>query len=306
MINNYLFHRVSPERDPLWDPMDVKLFDKTIRYISSHYQVVQVEELVQQGAMKPSEKIATILFDDGYLDNLEYAADILAKYKCKASFYVVTDCIENNTLTWTHVLSHLFANTNRTQLDLNFDFLPEAHRTSGLASNAERVAFVLKLKPFLKKLNHENRQLVLDRIAECYSDVELPKMMMNWQQVNELKSAGHYIGSHTAYHSMLGTIADEALVKNELIRSAAAIKANLGHQPISIAYPVGSYNETTKRLTKECGYQLGLAVNQKPYNPAQQDLYEIPRIELYNEPWWKTKMRITNRLENIKSIFGYR
>ncbi|MBK7956947.1 MAG: polysaccharide deacetylase family protein [Bacteroidetes bacterium] len=36
-------------------------------------------------------------FDDGYLDNLEYAAPILAKYKVPASFYVVTDCIDQNT-----------------------------------------------------------------------------------------------------------------------------------------------------------------------------------------------------------------
>jgi len=80
----------------------------------------------------------------------------------------------------------------------------------------------------------------------------------------------------------------------------------LGHFPTTISYPVGSYNETTKRISKEVGYKIGLAVNQNIYDPDKQDLFEIPRIELYNEPWWKTRLRITHTLENIKSIIRYK
>jgi hypothetical protein len=35
-------------------------------------------------------------------------------------------------------------------------------------------------------------------------------------------------------------------------------------------------------------------------------LFEVSRIELYNEPWWKTRLRITNILENIKSLIHYK
>ena len=38
----------------------------------------------------------------------------------------------------------------------------------------------------------------------------------------------------------------------------------------------------------------------------KDDLFEVSRIELYNEPWWKTRLRITNTLENIKSLIRYK
>lgn len=46
MVRNFLFHRVNPQRDKLWNPMSVELFDKCIGYISKKYTVMLFEELV--------------------------------------------------------------------------------------------------------------------------------------------------------------------------------------------------------------------------------------------------------------------
>ena len=62
----------------------------------------------------------------------------------------------------------------------------------------------------------------------------------------------------------------------------------------------------TIKISKEIGYKMGLAVKQMVYDPAQVDLFEIPRIELYNESWWKTRLRIDNTLERIKKIIKYK
>ena len=99
MIYNFLFHRVNPKRDALWDPMDVHLFDRCIKYISKNFDVRLAEDIYINGLKNTSrKKVATIMFDDGYKDNFEFAAPILKKYGCKASFYVVTNCIEQNIL----------------------------------------------------------------------------------------------------------------------------------------------------------------------------------------------------------------
>jgi hypothetical protein len=99
---------------------------------------------------------------------------------------------------------------------------------------------------------------------------------------------------------------DESEIRRELIESAMTISDKLGHLPISISYPVGSYNPKVKQLSREAGYKIGLAVKQNIHNPQKEDIYEISRIELYNEPWWKTKLRITNRLEEIKALIKYK
>lgn len=54
MISNFLFHRVSPQREILWDPIDTKLFELCIKYISNHYDIRLMEEVAF--ADKPSKK----------------------------------------------------------------------------------------------------------------------------------------------------------------------------------------------------------------------------------------------------------
>jgi len=58
-------------------------------------------------------------------------------------------------------------------------------------------------------------------------------------------------------------------------------------------------------LSKKAGYKFGLAVKQKLFNPSTDNFFEIPRIELYNESWLKTRLRISNTLEHIKKAIGY-
>lgn len=306
MIRNFLFHRVNPERDKLWDPMDVALFDKCIAHISKHYEVKLFEELAFTNELHIGKNIATIMFDDGYKDNLQYAAPILAKYNCKASFYVVTDSIDHNIPTWTHLLEHHFQHTQLNAIDMDFPFLSSDLRVKNLASPEARIAYVGKLKPYLKKLEHSQRQQVLNRVTSTYSDVPAPKIMMDWNEVRQLKNAGHYIGSHTVTHCMLGTMLNEAEVLEELTQSGRRIEQELGYFPLTISYPVGSYNATTVKLAKQAGYKIGLAVKQQLYNPSIDDIFEVPRIELYNEPWWKTRLRISHLLERIKQLIKYR
>jgi peptidoglycan/xylan/chitin deacetylase (PgdA/CDA1 family) len=294
--------------------MSVELFDKCISYISKKYDVMLFEELAfsnnyidNNGRLdNRRKKIATVMFDDGYKDNIEFAAPILKKYNVKASFYVVTECIDKNIPTWTHILEYLFQFTSIQNIDMNFDFLPQDLKVSILNNHEKRIKYVIKLKPFLKKLSHEKRKIILNRVIETYTDVEFPKLMMNWEDLRKLKDEGHYIGSHTVTHCMLGTMESENEIISELTTSGKRIEENLGYFPITISYPVGSFNKTTKELAKKAGYKIGLAVKQNVHNPLKEDLFEVSRIELYNEPWWKTQLRITNTLENIKSLIRYK
>jgi peptidoglycan/xylan/chitin deacetylase (PgdA/CDA1 family) len=290
----------------MWDPMDVQLFDKCIQYISKKFEVVLLEDLITSGAYKTNKKFATILFDDGYKDNLEFAAPILAKYNCKASFYVVTNSIDHNVVTWTHIMEHSFQHTNISDINFQFYFLPDSLKVTTLDTQTARIDYLNKLKPFAKTITHEQRLELLQAIQDKFTDVELPQLMMNWDEVRQLKNAGHYIGSHTVTHCMLGTMSNEDEILNELTASANRIKEELGYFPVSISYPVGSYNHTTVALSKKAGYTMGLAVKQTTFDPQLDDIFEIPRIELYNESWFKTKLRILNVLEKFKTLIRYK
>lgn len=286
--------------------MDVGLFGRCIQYITSRYQVVLLEDWVLSGEKQAAAKLATISFDDGYWDNLEYAAPILEKYHCPASFYVVTDCIEHNRLTWTHTLEHAFLHTHKDQVAMYFDFLPGPLQTESLPGRRAKMDYVRRLLPFLRRCSHTQRMQVVEHVQRMFADVRYPELMMSWHDLLQLKNAGHYIGSHTVSHAVLSTMEDRAQVQRELRQSGRAIEEALGYFPCSVSYPLGKYNEQVVAEAQKAGYQVGLAVGQQVYDPSVQGVFEIPRIELYNEPWWKTWLRMTHRLEKLKRLVGYK
>lgn len=304
-VKNFLFHRVSEEKDKLWPPMQPDLFDKIIRFLCKEYNVVRLEDfLTESTRYKSSKQIATILFDDGYKDNIEYAVPILKKYNCAASFYVVTDCIDRNIPTWTFLTDHALQKTNVSGLELSFPYVPEELKRIQLKENSSQNLLVSKIKPWMKTLSNAKRLEVLQSILNQCSDVPLPEnKMMSWNDIRELNESGFYIGSHSHTHPMLGRLEDEAEINDELEISSNRIRQELGKAPVTISYPIGSFDDRVMKLSQKNGYKYGLAVEQRFYSSERDSLFAIPRVELYQEPLWKVRMRISGMYTRLKQLW---
>ena len=305
LIRNFLFHRVSDEEDALWPPMKPALFSRIISFLTQHYQVVPLEHFLDEpdSFKKANKSIATVLFDDGYKDNIEYAASILQKYKCPASFYIVTDCIDRNIPTWTYIIDNVLQQTKQDILKLPYDFVPEKFRSVQLNNQTQPNVAVKFLKPWMKSLNNTERLLVTESILQQSGDVKtLNNKMMNWEDIRQLSKEGFIIGSHSHTHPLLASLEDESAITGELKISAQKILEQTGYAPQTISYPIGSFDERVTRLSKEQGYKYGLAVKQQFFQ-YPTDLMTIPRVELYQQPWWKVKLHLTgnywNRLRRL-------
>lgn len=301
-MSNFLFHRVAPQRDPLWQPVDPAHFRRIVRHIMRRYCVVNFEESFSTDFLQVQKKpLATVMFDDGFQDNIEYAADILRGEACPASFYVVTDCVETGVPTWTYCLDYQILNSRTASLSIDSTVLPETLREVSLLTHEQRVRYGKQLKPFLKTLVQKDRVEILSQIESQCSDCEIPRCMMDWNQVSQLASDGFTIGSHTVTHPLLATIEDQTVLDYELTYSRARIKEMVGVTPKAISYPIGSWNSAVIEASKRAGYQMGLAVMNKPYNVTTDNDFAVPRIELYNESWAKTLLRIHGWIHRIKS-----
>lgn len=246
---------------------------------------------------------ATVLFDDGYKDNIEYAVPILQEYNCPASFYMVTDCINRNVPTWTYIIDYIFQHTTSLKIELDIDFVPEKFKRltfkKGDAMNHELVNF----KPWLKKLPNQHRILITETCLQQCSDIHVPSnKMMSWKNICEMRDGGFIIGSHSHTHPLLASIENETEISSELNISAKIIEEKTGCRPITISYPVGSVDERVMKLSKEAGYQYGLAVDQKFYRPGIDSNFRIPRVELYQESRIKQKLRISGIYSFIKKL----
>jgi peptidoglycan/xylan/chitin deacetylase (PgdA/CDA1 family) len=301
IIRNFLFHRVSDERDDLWPPMTPALFEKIIKSLTQTYKCVCLEEWLQKDdGDLAGKKLATVLFDDGYKDNSEYAAPILKKYNCPASFYIVTDCINKNIPTWTYLLDHALQRTKIPTISIDHSQAPGELKKITLADKA----MVKKIKPWMKKLANAHRVNVLNSILKQCNDIQSPQnKMMNWEDIRQLQQYGFHIGSHSHTHPMLAALEDERDILDELNLSASTIKEKLGKAPLTISYPIGSFDERVMRLARQAGYKYGLAVEQKFYRYEQDDVMAIPRVELYQEPWWKISLRLNGVYQKAKQLW---
>ncbi len=305
VIRNFLFHRVTDEKDPMWPPMKPALFSRIIDHLTKNYQVVPLETWLQDpGSVRSNKKLATVLFDDGYKDNIEYAAPILREYKCPASFYVVTDCINKNIPTWTYTIDHVFRQTKKEKVQLDLDFAPEKFRSFNIIQDGTRSSVISEIKPWLKKISNSQRLSVMDSILAQLNDVPpATNKMMNWQDVKQLHNDGFIIGSHSHTHPMLASLEDENEIRQEL-RSSFETLAGKVTTPLSISYPIGSFDERVIRMSTDAGYKFGLAVKQQFYRTESDPVMEIPRVEIYQEPWWKVQLRMNGIYSRVKKILN--
>lgn len=309
MIRNFIFHRVVPVVEDHSLQVGVELFKKCVEYICTHYEVICIEDIVQFDNLKPCKKpYACITFDDGYIDNIEYAAPILDKYNCKASFYVVTKSVDEGTPIWSYMLRCLFLKTHITHIKLDLDFIPADLQLKLLpAPLQQRMVYFKRLKEWLKTIPVAQKDIVLASLKAQLNDVEFPRLIMNWNDLASLRNSGHYIGSHTHTHQALNMITNKEQLKEELTLPRQLINTNLGYLPVSIAYPFGLYNKQVKEMAAEVGYQIGIASDRhEVYIKNRHNIFEIPRIAISNESWFMTKLRITNRIEQIKSVIPKR
>lgn len=304
ILKNFLFHRVSEETDLLWPPMKPAHFERIIAHLTSHYTVVPLELFLKDAASFTGKKrLASVLFDDGYKDNIEYAVPVLKKYNCPASFYIVTDCIDRNIPTWTYLVDNIFQQTRTKSIHLDQDFvLPQLKEIS--LTDGNHSAGVKAVKPWMKTLSNSRRVNIMQSMLDQCADVPLPEnKMMNWDDIRQMNGDGFIIGSHSHTHPMLASLSGEEEIIDELTVSYNKILGATGKAPLSISYPIGSFDERVKRISAETGYQFGLAVKQQFYQVSRDDHFEIPRVELYQEPWWKTRARISGIYSAAKRLW---
>jgi len=304
-IKIFLFHRVSPQRDKMWDPMDPYLFDQIIRFLHKHYACIKLEDYFRdpQSFQDIKRKLCAVVFDDGYRDFLEFALPILQCYQMPSSMYIVSGCVQSQLPPWTYQLDNCLYHSRRLKMDIDTSFLPEQLKKTQWESVQQRVEFGKALKISLKKMSNERRIAVFNQVLQELDDAEQPSgLMLNWDEIRYIISEGVEVGSHTHSHPLLASMYDEAAIKHELQQSYDLIRENCKITPYTISYPIGSYDQRVMSISRELGYQLGLAVDQKFYDEQRDDQFAVPRTELYNEGFVKTRLRISGVYQKIKDI----
>jgi peptidoglycan/xylan/chitin deacetylase (PgdA/CDA1 family) len=262
-----MFHRVLPEKQITYPNaystfgtlISQEYFENVLLCLSDNgFQFVPVSELTRRSS---TDKLVALTFDDGYLDNYDFALPSLLKFNATATFFPVVNPCKNNTVLPLDIYYQCID-------EMNFS---ETERTEYISGTTKRNFYweepykqMNTLNSLFKSLPQKNRV-----------------SFMSAEQLKELSDKGFEIGSHGMTHSLL--IADymnKEKALNELQKSKQWLEAVTGLPVTAYCFPAGRYNADMIELAKQVGYTSTCLVvrneNEKEVLPSYDRIFVKP------------------------------
>jgi peptidoglycan/xylan/chitin deacetylase (PgdA/CDA1 family) len=230
-------HRVSPDSNHFWDPMQPKHFDELLKYLKKHFYCTTFA-----GLSEKSSKPALILsFDDGYEDFLQYACPILDKHQLKANMNIIPFFTETGTLPWNIVLYDFLERAPDSLI--NKVEIPCLEKVSSMKSPVEKTRFGIKISGHFKNRPMLERNVLWAKISPLISEWgERPNLrMMNIAEVKQVAKT-HEIGVHSYRHDSMGHETMDYFSQD--LQECQSFFAQKLELPMNIyAFPNGSYQK---------------------------------------------------------------
>ncbi|HTV25438.1 MAG TPA: polysaccharide deacetylase family protein [Polyangiaceae bacterium] len=248
--------------------------------------------LSRSGSRKASRSAAAgrpplgISFDDGALDNYEYARPVLEKLSLRATFFVPVAHVAQAQSPWHDRLAFALLRAVaavRKPGSVDFDRLlaPFGLSVSSFAAILPDDALRLAQQGVAaaKPLSPDRRHEAIEALEKAIGGDQVPDFarVMSWDQVRELARAGHEIGSHSLSHSLLAELPD-ARVREEVEASRRQLSDALGAPVRSFCYPGGSYDARVTAAVRSAGYECAVTT-QWGINRKQSAL-ELARCDM--------------------------
>jgi peptidoglycan/xylan/chitin deacetylase (PgdA/CDA1 family) len=286
-----IFHRVVPEPDALFpDEPDASRFETQMRWVQSWFNVLplsQAVDLLRAGNL-PARALS-ITFDDGYADNEEVAAPILARLGLSATFFISTGYLGGGCMWNDRVIEAVRSCESPTiAVDgIGLETLP-------VGSTAERRLAIGTLLKAIKHFEPARRDEATAAIVAACGGRPSPALMMQPEQVRSLRAQGMDIGGHTVTHPILTRLAPD-VARDEMARGKAHLEALIG-QPIDLfAYPNGvpgqDYGPEHVAMARDCGFKAAVSTSWAAAS-SHSDPFQLPRFT----PWDRSRLRYGARL----------
>tara|TARA_B100001093_G_C26854307_1_gene1026661 strand:- start:2425 stop:3336 length:912 start_codon:yes stop_codon:yes gene_type:complete len=215
-----------------------------------------IESLSEVGSL-PSNSFS-ITFDDGFENNFSIAAPILRNYEVPATFYLTSDFIDYNAMSWIDKIEFCFENYRPKEINL-----PWSQKTSLLSDLLSEKKILNEIRKNVKGDFHfASNDLVRSIYDQCMKPIPTSSndpldLKMNWNQVEELSAESLFsFGGHTKTHSILSYL-DSHRMKDEIDSSINTIINKTSIQKVShFSYPegfAGSFNDETISHLKSRG-----------------------------------------------------
>ena len=233
-----------------------------------------------------SSRFAMITFDDGYVDNYEFAYPVLRTNDATGVFFVATGFIDEPRLAWWDEIAWMIRSSKRDTLRLAENWLDELLKLD----RSDRRQVINQMLRACHRLDGCRTKQFLDGIAEETGSGRAPKeaaneQWMTWDMIREMSAGGMDFGAHTVTHPILANLTAEEQGM-EVCESRLRIEKQLDRPITSLSYPVGkreSFNDETRAALSKHGFDCAFSYYGGHSSGADIDRFDIPRVAIESD-----------------------
>jgi peptidoglycan/xylan/chitin deacetylase (PgdA/CDA1 family) len=285
-----IYHRVLARPDPLLaDEPDTAAFAAQMDLIGGLFNVLPLPEAARRLASRSlPPRAVCITFDDGYANNADIAAPLLAARGMPATFFVATGFLDGGRMWNDTVIETL----RRAPADLDLRGIGLGRHALPDMAARRQVAGTLLVQ--LKYLEPRERLDKAEALAAIVGAALPRDLMMSESQVRQLRALGMDVGAHSVTHPILAGI-DEALARREIEGSRSRLEDIVGAPVQSFAYPNGrpgtDYLRSHVHMVRAAGFQIAVSTAWGAAT-VDTDPLQVPRVA----PWDRSAGRYALRM----------
>ncbi len=291
-----MYHRILPhddERTKLEEPGMVvtpEAFRQHLTVLGDYFNMVKLSDwiqLKQDGKTLPANACA-ITFDDGWVDNYEFAFPILQELNIPATIYLVSGMIGTNDMFWPERLARLVSTIasdypqHWTHPELSWlQNSPKDYSFSEIPPNREQLSCLCASAKSYSDEEIHTRLSHIENTLQLNIDASSPSLL-NWQQVATMVNTGLIeIGSHTCQHTRLNEQTSAEVIKQEIINSKKEIEQHTEQTIKTFCFPNGDYNPQALELVKQ--NYMAAVTTKNGWNTAGTNNHQLQRIGIHQD-----------------------
>lgn len=250
-----LFHRVLAGNDARLSQADMEwavtdnFFADCLAFFRQHYNVIDLnmlQDFLERGIRLPDYPLL-VTFDDGWLDNLEYAMPVVQRYDIRPLLFVTTGAIGKSMLSWQETLYSAWR-INKLPREL-------LDAIAGLLQKpVNDVVTGNDIRQLIQAIQY-SQDSTKEAVAKLAATISLLQsaQMLNQDQLQELTKSFD-LGTHGVRHEPLTQSANPL---GELQQAREDLHALTGQPlPLSMSYPHGRHNDALLQFAKDAGYTM--------------------------------------------------
>ena len=303
-----VYHRIRElDKDPFRLAISPTLFEEHLSYLSRRYNLLSASDFAKcfENRSWPDKPSILISFDDGYRDNLDFAAPILNKFGIPSLHFISSGYLsKQREFWWDEMERSLLNDTTPATISLTGE-------TLATTTMPQKLDTLMRIHRIALAMDAAKRKDLLEQIRKWAMVDTSPRSSHKTLSESELCNLAAYkyvtIGGHTSHHFRL-TSETPAIQRQEILEDKRRLESILGRELEFFSYPFGNataQDATTKEIVRESGYRMAFINNAQPILGMDIEALSVSRACIGQFDMQKLRTFVTNMLtSNPTNITG--